>query len=68
MAGNKLEGNILLFPYFSRSTCLRALNCPFSITTGGLKRVRDGGKIRGNGAREREGTHKSESDYLNYSW
>lgn len=43
----KLVGNVLLF---SRSTCLRALNCLFSISGGGLKTAK-GETSRGNGER-----------------
>lgn len=38
----------------SHSTCLRALNCLFSISGGGLKTAKDREASRGNGEREGE--------------
>lgn len=52
MSCKKLVGNVLLF---SRSTCLRALNCLFSISGGGLKTAKDRETSRGNGERGRGG-------------
>lgn len=47
----KMVGNVLLF---SHSTCLRALNCLFSISGGGLETAKDREASRGNGEREGE--------------